>query len=470
LIRNFELIPADGVIVKGHGHIDYSFVTGESLPINKNAGDIVFAGGKQIGSAIQILIKKDVTQSQLTQLWNQNSDSGKPASRINSIIDHLSRNFTTAVLIISLLTAIFWYIVNPSVALLAFTSVLIVACPCAIALSMPFSFGTTMRIFGQKGFYLKNTDVVERITRIDTIVFDKTGTITHNRSRSVKIVEGNLTPAEAIAVKSLARQSAHPLSQALFDYLETDHIEEVQNFMEIPSAGIKGEVSGLSVKLGSAEFIQWKGHVEDIVTSEVFVSVDGVFKARFAIDSRYREGLSEVIDSLKNDFDLHVVSGDNDADRSRLASLFGNQQNLHFNQSPDDKLQYIEDLKRKGRKVLMIGDGLNDAGALNSSHVGISIADDIYQFSPACDAILESSGFARLVNYIRFSKTSLNVVKASFVISIIYNLVGLLFAVQGLLTPIVAAILMPLSSVTVVGFVTFSIRIIARRMLKDNNI
>lgn len=163
LIRNQELIPADGQIVKGQGNIDYSFVTGESLPVARNEGDDLFAGGRQIGSALEMVVHKEVSQSQLTQLWNENTSTEKSTSRIRSLIDRLSRNFTVSVLIIALLTAIYWYIVDPSTALMAFTSVLIVACPCAIALSMPFSFGAAMRFFGFNGFYLKNTDVVERL-------------------------------------------------------------------------------------------------------------------------------------------------------------------------------------------------------------------------------------------------------------------------------------------------------------------
>jgi len=467
LIRNQELIPTDGVVSKGRANIDYSFVTGESMPVGKKEGDVVFAGGKQIGSAVEILVKKDVAQSQLTQLWNQNVDKEKAQSKITSLIDRLSKNFTIAVLFIAVTTAIYWYFTDPSIALLAFTSVLIVACPCAIALSMPFSFGSSMRIFGHKGFYLKNTDVVERLTKIDTVVFDKTGTITYNRSKNVKLVDGELALEEIVAIKSLARQSAHPLSAAVFDFLDVDRIEDVEDFMEIPSSGIKGQVKGLDVKMGSAEFVLCNKREKGAFASEVFVSINGNCKAHFVVDSKYRKGMQDIIDTLKPAYDLHVLSGDNDAEKIRLARIFGSDEHLYFNQSPGDKLEYIQGLKEASRQVLMIGDGLNDAGALNASNVGISIADDIYQFSPACDAILEAGRFADLVKFIRFSKASLNIVKISYLISIIYNIIGLTFAVQGLLSPIIAAILMPLSSVTVVAFVTFTTRITARSRLQS---
>ena len=466
LIRNQELIPTDGVIVNGHGNIDYSFVTGESVPIAKETGDVVFAGGKQIGPALEIEIKKDVEQSQLTQLWNQHINLEKKESHINSIIDRLSKNFTFVVLILSIATAIFWYIYEPSIALMAFTSVLIVACPCAIALSLPFTFGTTMRIFGNKGFYLKNTDVVERLTKIEDIVFDKTGTITYSRSKNVNLVDGEINDKDKSLIRSLARQSAHPLSQAVFEYFADTELSEVTDFMEIPSAGIKGELNGKTVRLGSREFILNEKEEDEAFASEVFVSIDHKFTARFNVRNKYRDGINRVIDTLKPAYDLHLISGDNNAEQANMEQLFGKRDAILFNQSPTDKLEYINQLKKQDRHVMMIGDGLNDAGALNVSQVGISIADDVYQFSPACDAILEAKQFDKLAEFIQFSKSALKVVKASFALSILYNLIGLSFAVQGLLSPIVAAILMPLSSVSVVAFVTFTTRWMAKRKLK----
>ena len=467
LIRNHELIPADGQIVKGEGNIDYSFVTGESLPVARNEGDDLFAGGRQIGSALEMVVHKEVSQSQLTQLWNENTSTEKSTSRIRSLIDRLSRNFTVSVLVIALLTAIYWYIADPSIALMAFTSVLIVACPCAIALSMPFSFGAAMRFFGFNGFYLKNTDVVERLSHVDTVVFDKTGTITSNDRHEVTVLMDNLSEAERIAVRSLARQSAHPLSKALFEWLQCESNANVMDYMEIPSSGIKGVVDGMAIRLGSAAFVLQQHEEEEVFASQIYVSINGEFKARYAIRNSYRKGMEQIVMALGRDKELHLISGDNDAERPYLTRIFGNENRLHFNMSPQQKLEYVARLKAEGRHVLMIGDGLNDAGALNTSDVGISIADDIYQFSPACDAILEAARFDQLEQFIRFTHTSLNIVKVSYGISILYNLVGLAFAVQGLLSPIIAAILMPLSSVTVVSFVTFTTRWAAKIRFKD---
>jgi Cu+-exporting ATPase len=162
---------------------------------------------------------------------------------------------------------------------------------------------------------------------------------------------------------------------------------------------------------------------------------------------------------------MHLISGDNDSEKDRLRNIFPEGTSLRFNLSPQDKLAYIKDQNEKGKKVLMVGDGLNDAGALTESHAGITIADDIYHFSPACDAILDSSKFRMLHKFIRFTGTSMVVVRISFAISFLYNLIGLYFAVQGWLTPIFAAILMPVSSISVVAFASLSITWLSKRKL-----
>ena len=162
-------------------------------------------------------------------------------------------------------------------------------------------------------------------------------------------------------------------------------------------------------------------------------------------------------------YEIHLLSGDNDAEKETLLPLFEKENSLHFRQSPKDKLQYIEKLKQEGKKIMMVGDGLNDAGALRESHVGITIADNVYHFSPACDAILDSDKFSRLPGYLDFSHTAMRIVKAGFGISFIYNIIGISFAAAGLLTPLLSAILMPISSVTAVAFASFSTILLAKR-------
>lgn len=459
VVRNQELIPADGILLSGKANINYSFVTGESKPISKSKGEEVYAGGKQIGNAIQIEITKEVSQSKLTQLWNQEFDKSAIRKNLTTLIDVVSHRFTFIILSIAFISSIIWWFIEPAKIILVFSSVLIVACPCALALAIPFTFGNTQRMYGRAGFYLKNPQVVEDLTKVNTIVFDKTGTITYSDSVNIQFVGKELNHSQLVKIKSLTRQSGHPLSAAIYTNLNTEIIDEIPDFKEIPSMGLSGTLDNVKVKLGSAEYTDANEEIDkDPQTSKVYISFDNVYFGYFSISNRYRNNIQVVINELKEHFELHLISGDNEAEKSRLTEIFGNDKNLYFNQSPQQKLEYIKALKDSGKNILMVGDGLNDAGALKESHVGISIADDVFQFSPACDAILEAKQFQKLNDFILLNKRSLRIVYSSFVISFMYNIVGLSFAVSGQLSPIIAAILMPASSITVVGFVTIMTR------------
>jgi Cu+-exporting ATPase len=464
LIRNQELIPVDSTILKGSANIDYSFVTGESVPVPKQKGEMIFAGGRQVGSTIELKVVKEVEQSYLTQLWNQSDYKRDNASGLKTLITKVSEYFTVIILLIALAGAVYWMFNDPSLATFAFTSVLIIACPCALALTVPFTFGSTMRVFGRRGFYIKNTEVIESLNKVDTVVFDKTGTITLNRTMKVDWVGKPLSAKEEAIMKSLTANSSHPLSTTISKSIQTEDKPEIENFKEIEGMGVSGEFKGQKINLGSKLFVTGKKE-EQAKSTNVFVFIGDEVRGHFKIENMYRPGLEEVISNMKNKFNLFLLSGDNEAERENLIPVFGEQAVLLFNQSPTDKMAFINKLKNEGKNVLMIGDGLNDAGALLHSNVGLTIADDIYSFSPACDGIIESSKFSKLFDFINFTSTSMVVVKISFVISFLYNIVGISFAVQGTLSPLVAAILMPISSISVVAFATFAISYFAKRQI-----
>ncbi|MCK5775655.1 MAG: heavy metal translocating P-type ATPase metal-binding domain-containing protein [Bacteroidales bacterium] len=462
LVRHHELIPVDATLVKGIANVDYSFVTGESRPVSKLVGDAIYAGGKQMGAAIELKVNKTVDQSSLTKLWNQSEGGIIPKETLNNMVDRISKWFTIIILGIAAVTMISWFFIDPPRAISIFTAVLIVACPCALALSIPFTYGNMMRIFGKRGFYIKNTQVIENMSKIDTVIFDKTGTITQSNSVNVDYTgDKDLDDEELSFVMSVARQSTHPLSIALYQHLQNFESHYVTDFKEIAAKGIEGKIGDHLIKLGSADFVNANNIGDEAAASRVYFSIDNLYKGYFSFESRYREGLGELIKQLKKKYEVHLISGDNDAEKEKIKEWFIDEKYMHFNQKPEDKLKYIKQIQENGGRVIMIGDGLNDAGALSQSNVGITIADDIYNFSPACDGILESKRFDSLSDFFKLSKSTINIVKISFLISLIYNIIGLGFAVNGYLTPIVAAILMPISSVTVVVFVTISTNLIA---------
>ena len=462
IIRNKELIPADSVLTEGDGQIDYSFVTGESDPVIKKTGDFIYAGGRQMGGIIKVRVQKEVNQSHLTKLWNQDKTYEKPADSLKSLSDKISKYFTLIIIAIAIAGFVFWMIKGDlHTAIFVFTAVLIVACPCALALSIPFTFGNTMRIFGKAGLYIKNTDVIEKLSHVSTIVFDKTGTLTKPNENKIVFTGKELSQIEINALYSLAKQSTHPLSTAIVNHFSDAEYISPEHFVEVSGRGIFGKVDGFEIRLGSEEYVTNSNNSIPQKSSVVFVSFNGEKAGFFTVSNQYREGFEKVLNSLKRDFEIFLVSGDNNSEKKNLSEFFETG-NMLFNQKPGDKADFIKKLQKQKHTVLMTGDGLNDAGALMQSDVALTIANKVYHFSPASDAVLESSKFEKFARFIQFTKTSLKIVKLSFTISFLYNIVGISFAITGNLSPIVAAILMPVSSVSVVAFATFATRFMGK--------
>lgn len=467
IIRHQEMIPADALLIKGKANVDYSFVSGENSPVEKNIGDTIFAGGKQIGSAIQLEIVKDVSQSYITQLWN-NDIFNAPKNKAQSFIHPWSRYFTLALFSIAAGTVIFWWIKNPVNIFPALTAVLLVACPCSLLLSATFTYGNMLRIFGKNKLYLKNANVIESLAKINTIVFDKTGTITQGHSSEVIYTGTPLTDKEKSAIKIIAGQSSHPLSKIIANNLtaEKEQLPEADQFKEYAGKGIEGIANNTMVKMGSAVFVEESN--PNIISydtgTHVQLLLNNIHKGSFSVSNHYRQGLEQAVSNVKKQgYELHVLSGDNDAEKDNLQHFFGKETALHFQQSPQQKLSYIQSLQEKNKNVLMLGDGLNDAGALMQSNVGIAVSDNTAQFTPACDAILDGNCVNKLDQFLQFAKAGKKIVTASFILSILYNCVGLSFAVSAHLSPMVAAILMPASSISIVLLVTLLSNIIARK-------
>ena len=470
-VRNQELVPADAVLMSATASIDYSFVSGEQTPVTKRKGELIYAGARQCGSAIELEVIRPASGSHITELWN-NEVFHHEKHVHRSFIHPWSRYFTYILFSIAIGSAIYWQMHDPSKVWHVVTSILIVACPCSLLLSATFTNGNMVRIFGRNRLYLKNASVIESIGKADAVVFDKTGTLTHNQNTKV-LFEGRMPDAADLGrIASLARQSAHPLSRRLAAELEglaADSNREVSSFHEYPGRGVEGSIDGKLVKIGSASFtaegdrVQHQNFRTD--GSRIHIALNGDLIGNFQIGNEYRNGLPEMADTLRSKgFGLFVLSGDHDHERKNLTRLIGPDTRMRFRSDPQEKLEFIRKLQAAGRQVIMLGDGLNDAGALRQSDVGIAVSDHTGMFSPASDGILEGEQVSKLGALVKFARRGKNVVAASFVLSILYNFVGLGFAIQGDLSPLIAAILMPASSISIVVFVTVLSTLTARRL------
>ncbi len=460
LIHHQELVPADGILVKGKALIDYSFVTGESAPVAKQMGEIIYAGGRQLEGNMEILTIKEVAQSYLTSLWNRDELQHKQNKA--SFIHLLGRNFTWIVLFIAAVTTIYWGIYDASKIWPAVTSILIVACPCALLLAASFTNGHILRILSRHRLYLRNAQAIETLANTTHIVFDKTGTLTEKTQATTTWYGRALSPTEKSAIGALASQSQHPASRAVLAYCGKPGNTLVQRFSEETGRGLQGWAQRMHVQMGSAGYTGAK----EKNGSQVHVNINGDYAGYFLLSHTFRTGIGDMLQALP--YPLALLSGDHDGDAPRLRSMMGPQADLRFRQQPHDKLDYIVALQQAGKQVLMIGDGLNDAGALKQSNTGISLTENSNNFTPASDGILEAEQLHQLPAFIRLCKVNKRIILISFAISVLYNVTGLFFAVQGLLSPLTAAILMPASSISIIVLTYGLSEWAGRRLLSDD--
>lgn len=464
LIHNEELIPTDGILSKGNAEIDYSFITGESIPVEKNVGEITYAGGKQMGGNIELLVTHEVNQSYLTDLWN-NGRFANEKPQNESFIHAYSQYFTVVLLTLAFATSIYWYVYNVEKLLPAVTAMLIVACPCALLLSATFTYSNILNIFAKNKLYVRSAEAAEMLCNADTLVFDKTGTLTQNTQFEVEYVGKPLSKSDLQAIQSLTSHSKHPLSIALCKHLQEQNVGEktldIEGFTANIGQGIMGYFGNKKIKIGSAEYVNIKADVTQ--GANVHISIAGEYFGYFEVKNKYRTGIADLLQKLQKHFSLAILSGDNAAEQAHLTQMAGQNAAIRFYQKPQDKADFIQDLQAKGKKVMMVGDGLNDAGALQQSDIGIAVSENANYFTPACDAILHSSALNQLYHFILLAKAGKNIIRASFAISIIYNIIGLYIAVQGDMSPLIAAILMPISSISIVLF-TFGMSVLMGKL------
>jgi Cu+-exporting ATPase len=464
VVRRHEVVPTDAALLDGGGSVDYAFITGEQAPIHIRQGEVVRAGGRVAGRAMRLRALREVSHTQLAGFWNNRVFNEPKTHWLTGIGARFGGWFTGGAIAFAAAGAIAWW-PDASASVSVATAVLIVACPCALTLAAPITLGTAMGILGTRGLYLRNPAVALDLSRIDAVVFDKTGTLTTPGASPAVEVHGLGARAVAL-VQRLAGESVHPASRAIAAALAVPEtaaaaaLPQPRFVRDVVGHGVCGTVDGRRVAIGTASFVAAETGARLNGPDDAICAAAGDEHGWLRVTAAARPGIAQAAEALAEGRELYLLSGDNPSDRTRWETTFGGR--MHFGQAPQDKLAFIAGLQARGRRVLMVGDGLNDAGALAAADVGIAVSDDTACLAPACDAVIDGGRLADLAAFLRYAGRARHVVIACFIVSLLYNAVGLGLALSGALTPLASAILMPVSSLTIVALSSGAMRWSAR--------
>ncbi len=453
VVRAQEVVPADAVLLEGHGRIDQSFVTGEQDPVSVQAGETISAGGRVVGEALRLEVLRRVSHSRLAELWNNPVFAAPRGHWLETVTARFGHAFTVGAIGLAAIGFYAWWPDARAAAHVA-TAVLIIACPCALTLAAPITLGTALGRLGEAGIYLKRGAVALDLSRVNAVTFDKTGTLTTAEAGADVRLHG-LDEADWARARRLAAESVHPVSRALAGRAPVDGA--VTDVRESAAEGVTGVVDGARVAIGAASFVaSVAGLTLSSEAGRTWVSVDDRI-GWLTLVTPERPGMRKVAAGLAPAYETWLLSGDHDGEAPRWREAFGDR--MRFRQSPEDKLDAVQSRQAAGRRVLMVGDGLNDAGALAAADVGLAVSDDTACLVPACDAVIAGDRLTLLPDVLRYARRARAVIVLCFAVSVVYNVVGLWLALTGRLTPLATAILMPVSSLTVVGLATGLMRV-----------
>lgn len=456
-VRPGEIVPADATLLDQAGRLDYAFVTGEAAPVAVSAGAFISAGGRVADHAMHVKVLRAVSHSRLAELWQHPVFAERRPHWLATVASRFGQWFTIGALALAAIGAAAWWPDGRMAAQVA-TAVLIIACPCALTLAAPITLGTALGRLGLAGCYLKDGAVALDLSRIDTIAFDKTGTLTTAGARD-GVERHGLSEADWARVQRLAAESVHPISRTLVPREPLHgHATAVQ---VAPGQGIRGRVDGHDVVIGSASYVATESGVAiDGVAGRTYAAVDGR-AGSLHLTTTARPGMRAAVAELAAVFDTWLLSGDAGTEAETWQEVF--QDRMHFRLAPDEKLALVRERQAAGGRVLMVGDGLNDAGALAAADVGMAVSDDTACLVPACDVVVRGDQLPRLPEFLRYARRARQVIVLCFAVSVAYNVVGIGLALAGALTPLVTAILMPVSSLTVVSLSVGLMRLRAPR-------
>ncbi len=469
LVRPGEKIPVDGKVVDGGSSVDESMLTGESMPVEKTRGDDVFGATINRQGAIHVAATKVGQDTTLAQIVRMVADAQADKAPIQKLADRVSGIFVPIVLGIAVLTAIGWYLVTGDLtqSFIPAVAVLVIACPCSLGLATPTAIMVGTGLGARRGILIKNGEALERARKIDVVMLDKTGTLTEGKPKVTEIVAAHAPMAEdevlGIAA-SLEKLSEHPLAHAIVVAASEKRLplSEVVNFESISGKGIRGVINGATVFIGNARLMREEGialesHIEQIEISEagaqtvVAVARNGLLIGFIAIADTLKADARAAIERLQaQGIETVMITGDNHKTAEAIAGQIGIER-VFAEVLPQDKAEQVRLLQQQGRRVVFVGDGINDAPALVQADLGIAIGTGTDIAIEAGNMVLVKGHPLKIIEALTLARVTFRTIKQNMFWAFFYNVAAIPLAAFGLLNPMVAAGAMAISSLSVIG-------------------
>ena len=465
LVKPGEKIPVDGEVVSGATNVDESMLTGESMPVSKGEGDIVYGATVNINGAVKMIAKKIGADTVLAQIAKMVADAQTKKAPIQKLADRISGVFVPIVLVIAVATFVVWYLVtgDMTASFIPAIAVLVIACPCALGLATPTAIMVGTGLGAERGILIKNGESFERAKHIDVVLFDKTGTLTEGKPRVTDVASVNGSHADEVlrVAASVEKLSEHPLAQAIVRAAEEKGIKlfEVKGFKSVTGQGVEGVADGATVRVGRPAFVTSQSttaidsslqKLEQEAKTVIAVARNNELLGLVAIADTLKADARDAVAALKKQgIETAMITGDNE----RTAEAIGEQvgiDTVFARVMPEDKVEKVKELQKKGKKVAFVGDGINDAPALAQADLGIAIGTGTDIAIEAGHLVLVKGHPAKVVEAIALSRFTFRVIKQNLFWAFFYNAAAIPLAAFALLNPIIAAAAMALSSVSVV--------------------